>query len=447
MTHVCIIGNGIAGITAARHIRKQQPASDYRITVISAETDHFYSRTALMYIYMGHMTYEHTKPYGDWFWEKNDIYLIRDFVHEVDTDHKKLKLQNHEDLSYDLLILTTGSQGNRAGWTGENLKGVQGMITLQDIEQMEENTQGIERAVIVGGGLIGIEMAECLHSRHIPVTMLIREEAYWSHILPRQEAEMVSRHIRQYGIDLRENSNFKEIRGDEQERVKSVLMENGEEIPCQFVGITIGVKPNIAFLKDSAIETDKGILVNEFLETNVPGVYAAGDCAQHREAPAGRKNLEQIWYSGRMQGETLAQTICGKKTKYIPGVFFNSAKFFDIEYQVYGVVNAEPAEDEAHFYWEHPGGEQSVRIVFEKETGIVRGFNLMGIRYKHIVCDRWIKEKADIGEVMAHLKEVNFDPEFSKRYEDEMVASFNQQFPNRAVKTKKKNLVAAIFGL
>lgn len=447
MTKVCIIGNGVAGITAARHIRKQKTASECNITVISAETDYFYSRTALMYIYMGHMTFEHTKPYEDWFWKKNDIYLIRDYVYQVDVERKLLMLRNSEDLSYDMLILATGSKGNRAGWPGENLKGVQGMVNIQDIELMEENTRNMGRAVIVGGGLIGVEMAECLHSRHIPVTLLIREDEYWHNVLPLEEARMVSRHIRKHGIDLRTKSGLKEIKGDAQGKVISITTEDNEEISCQFVGVTVGVKPNIEFLKDSAIETDKGILVNEFLETNVPDVYAVGDCAQHRVAPAGRKNIEQIWYSARMQGETVAHTICGKKTKYIPGVFFNSAKFFNIEYQVYGTVNTTPAEDEEHFYWEHKGGEKSVRIIFEKTTGTVRGFNLMGIRYKHAVCDRWIKEKASIEQVMAHLHEANFDPEFFKRHEDEIIAEFKRKYPDRQIKPrKKKSLVASIFG-
>ncbi|MFP4092115.1 MAG: NAD(P)/FAD-dependent oxidoreductase, partial [Cyclobacteriaceae bacterium] len=269
MKKVCIIGNGIAGISAARHIRKLKPSTEYSITVISAETEHFFSRTALMYIYMGHMTYEHTKPYEDWFWKKNGIQLIKDYVSEVDTERKRLKLQQIGEVPYDILLLATGSSGNRAGWPGENLKGVQGMITRQDIELMEENTQGIERAVIVGGGLIGVEMAECMHSRHIPTSLLIRESAYWNHVLPQPEAEMVSRHIRKHGIDLRENINFKEIKGDKQGRVRAVVTEDGE-IPCQFVGVTIGVHPNIGFLKGSGIETDKGILVDEFLQTNVP---------------------------------------------------------------------------------------------------------------------------------------------------------------------------------
>ncbi len=447
MKKICIIGNGVAGITAARHIRKQKSASEYSITVISAETEYFYARTALMYIYMGHMTFEHTKPYEDGFWKKNDIALVRDYVRQVDISNKRLRLQQGEEMPYDILIIATGSKSHRVGWTGEDLQGVQGMITIQDIERMEENTRHIQRAVIVGGGLIGVEMAECLHSRQIPVTFLVREEEYWHNVLPLEEAKMASRHIRGHGIDLRTGAGLKEIKGNAQKRVQAVVTTAGEEIPCQMVGITIGVTPQIDFLKESAIETDRGVLVNAFLETNVPDVYAVGDCAQHRQAPEGRKNVEQIWYSARMQGETVAQTICGYKTRYVPGVFFNSAKLFDIEYQVYGTVHPQPTEEEEHFYWEHQGGEKSVRVVFEKETRSVLGFNLMGIRYKQAVCDRWIKEKASIMHVMEHLQEANFDPEFFRHYEKEIVARFNQQYPDRAVKLKqKKSLVATLLG-
>ncbi len=446
MTHVCIIGNGIAGVTAARHIRKLKSAGDYQITIISAETDHFFSRTALMYIYMGHMTYEHTKPYEDGFWPKNDINLLRDYVTRVDTEQQKLHLQAGGDLSYDVLLLATGSSGNRAGWPGEDLKGAQGMIAYQDIEAMEVNTQDAQQAVIVGGGLIGIEMAECLHSRHIPVTLIIREKEYWQNVLPLQEAAMVSRHIRSYGIDLRSESGLKEIKGDAQGRVRSIVTVEEEELACQFVGITIGVHPNIDFLEGSGIETDRGILVNEYLRTNVPNVYAVGDCAQHRVAPPGRRNLEQIWYSGRMQGETVAKTICDERMHYLPGVFFNSAKFFDIEYQVYGQVNADPQKSEEHFYWEHPKGERAIRIVFDRASGAVRGFNLMGIRFKHAVCERWIKEQKDVGYVMEHLREANFDPEFYKHYEDEIRGAFNAAYPERAVRVKRRGRVAALLG-
>ena len=146
MKKIVIIGNGISGITAARHIRKM---SDDDITVISGETDHFFSRTALMYIYMGHMKYEHTKPYEDWFWEKNKIHLVRDYVTEVITDDKKVVLRNKGELHYDILIIGTGSKPNKFGWPGQDLKGVHGLYSYQDLEYMEVYTKNIEKAVIV----------------------------------------------------------------------------------------------------------------------------------------------------------------------------------------------------------------------------------------------------------------------------------------------------------
>ena len=177
MEHVAIIGNGIAGITAARHLRKK---SDCRITVISAETDHFYSRTALMYIYMGDMKYKNTKPYEDWFWEKNRIDLKRGYVEKVDFDGKQLHFSTGESLGYDKLILATGSTPNKFGWPGQDLDGVQGLFSYQDLELMEKNTAGIESAVVIGGGLIGIEMVEMLLSRGIKVHFLVRELKFWA---------------------------------------------------------------------------------------------------------------------------------------------------------------------------------------------------------------------------------------------------------------------------
>jgi len=227
MKKVVIIGNGISGITAARNIRKR---SDHSITVISGETDHFFSRTALMYIYMGHMKYENTKPYEDWFWKKNKIALVRDFVEKVDTDSKQLRLKDGGYLQYDILVIASGSRSNKFGWPGQDLKGVQGLYSYQDLELMEENSRNTKHAVIVGGGLIGIEMAEMLLTRNINVSMLVRENEFWSNVLPRQEANMISRHVRSHHVDLRIETELKEIQGDETGRVKSIVTSKGETI-------------------------------------------------------------------------------------------------------------------------------------------------------------------------------------------------------------------------
>lgn len=441
--HIVIIGNGISGITAARYIRK---LSDHKITVISAETKYFFSRTALMYIYMGHMTYANTKPYEDWFWEKNRIDLVQEYVTNVDTSNKKLDLQNGQSITYDKLILATGSASNKFGWKGQDLPQVQGLYNMQDLVKMEKNTQNIERAVVVGGGLIGIEMVEMLQSRRIPVTFLVRESSFWNAVLPAEESDIINRHIRKHHIDLRLSTELNEILEDAEGNVRAVTTKDGEEIPCQFVGLTVGVHPNIGFIKSSEIETQKGILVDEYLETNVPDVYAIGDCAQLRNPPAGRRPIEAVWYIGRMQGKTVAHTICEGKTTYQPRIWFNSAKFMDIEYQTYGTVLSRLRDGEAQLYWEHSDGEKCIKIVYEEATQKVLGFNVFGLRFRHDVCEQWLHEGRDLQYVMQHLRAANFDPEMYDKHEDGIIRVYNQKFPNKAIQVKtKKSLWKMIF--
>lgn len=424
MKNVVIIGNGISGITAARHIRK---LSDHGITVISSETPYFFARTALMYVYMGHLKFDSTKPYEDWFWKKNRIDLIFDHAEGIDTDSRTVSLASGRKISYETLIVACGSRSNTFGWRGERLRGVQALYSYQDLQKMEANTQGIRRAVIVGGGLIGVELAEMLCSRKIEVTMLVREPAFWNNVLPIEEARMISRHIQSHGVILKHETELAEILGDASGRAKGVLTQDGEELGAEFVGIAVGVHPNVEWLMKSRLAINKGILVNEFLETNVTGVYAIGDCVERSYALEGRKNIEQVWYTARMMGEAVAQTVCGNKTPYEPGPWFNSAKFFDIEYQTYGLVGNAPADDEEDFYWEHPSGHKAIHVVWDKKTNRFCGINTFGIRMRHAEFDRWLRDKRSVDYVMEHLEAANFDPEFAERHEDDIRKAFQKQ--------------------
>ncbi|WP_282149177.1 NAD(P)/FAD-dependent oxidoreductase [Algibacter lectus] len=439
MEHIVIIGNGISGVTAARHIRK---LSDKKITIISAETEYFFSRTALMYVYMGHMTFEHTQPYENWFWKKNRIELKKAFVKTVETENKTLHFADGDSLTYDKLIIATGSKPNKFGWPGQDLDGVMGMYHKQDLENLEKyapNNKVCKRAVIVGGGLIGIEMAEMLHSRHIPVTFLVREDSFWNGVLPEGESNMINREILSSGIDLRLSTNLKEIVPDENGNVKAVIIdETGEELPCNVVGLTAGVAPNIDFIRDSGIEIGRGIKVNRYLETNIEGVYAIGDCAEQHEGIDQRRPIEAVWYTGRMMGETLAQTICDNKTQYKPGHWFNSAKFIDIEYQTYGWVWAQAKDHESRFYWEHEDGKKCIHINYDKTTREFIGINNFGIRMRHEFFDKVLNEKRTVDYVLEHLADANFDPEFYKLHEKEIVAKFNQE-NNTNIQLKKKS--------
>ena len=429
MEHIIIIGNGIAGVTAARHIRK---LSDKQVTIISAETDYFFSRTALMYVYMGHMKFEHIKPYEDSFWAKNRINLIRGYVTQVDSAKKEITVGNSRIFQYDKLIIATGSKPNKFGWPGQDLHGVQGLYSKQDLDLLEINAPDnkvCKRAVIVGGGLIGIELAEMLSTRNIPVTFLVREKNFWDGVLPQGEAKMINEHIREHHIDLRLETNLAEILSDDNGRARAVVTDKGETIDCNLVGLTPGVTPNVGFLQNSDITLGRGVLVNRYLETNQADIYAIGDCAEQQVSIGKRRPIEAVWYTGRMMGETVAQTICGNRIQYNPGHWFNSAKFFDIEYQTYGWVFSDliKTEDEQHFHWRHPKEKICLTIAYEQSSRKFLGINTFGIRMRHEAFDRWLNEERSVDHIMQYLADANFDPEFYQRYEKQILAHFNAQ--------------------
>jgi NADPH-dependent 2,4-dienoyl-CoA reductase/sulfur reductase-like enzyme len=434
--HLVIIGNGIAGVTLAQRVRQR---SQCRITIVSAESRLHFSRTALMYVYMGHMRFQDIVPYADWYWQEQQIELVHDYVERVETSEKKLVLREGTPLHYDKLVLATGSSASYYDWPGQTLKGVQGLVSLQDLELMEANTADIQQAVIIGGGLIGVEMAEMLRSRGIAVTMLIRDKLYWHNVLPQEEAQLVTNHIQHHGIELLLQEELQEILADDTGRVRAVQTRSGKELPCQFVGITTGVKPNVEFLKGAGIEMERGILVNEFFETSQADVYALSDCAQFRNPAPGQPIMEQLWYTARLHAEALASTLLGDRKPYQRGPWFNSAKFFDIEYQTYGTVPAVLTEQHDSLYWQNEEATKAIRFLYDKETDKLLGINLLGVRYRHDLCHHWLQQGYTLHGVMQELPAVNFDPEFFQRYEEELLRQYYTRFPDQQPPAKHSN--------
>lgn len=433
---IIIIGNGISGVTAARNIRKK---SDEPITIISSESKYFFSRTALMYVYMGHMKFEHTQPYEPHFWEENRIELKQTFVETIDTDSKTLHCSDGEQLSYDKLVLATGSKPNKFGWKGQDANRVQGLYSKQDLENMEVNTKGIKSAVVIGGGLIGIEMAEMLLTRHIEVHFLVRESRFWSGVLPEEDSNFIMEHFKKHhGLHMHYGEELDEIHVDDTNSAIGITAKSGKKIDCQFVGLTAGVSPNIDFIKSSNIETNRGILVNRFLETSVKDVYAIGDCAEFTDPTPGRRPIEQVWYTGKFMGETLAHTITGNRVEYNPGYWFNSAKFFDIEYQTYGDVLSTLPEGESKFVYQHPTEDVLLHFRFDTTTHRFIGINNFGVRLRHLVFNEWLTTEATVEEVLENLKSANFDPEFYTTYENDIADKFNQQFGTNITVAKRK---------
>ena len=168
--------------------------------------------------------------------------------------------------------------------------------------------------------------------------------------------------------------------------------------------------------RESPIETQLGT-----------DVFAIGDCAEQHESIGNRRPIEAVWYTGRMMGETVAQTICDNRIEYKPGHWFNSAKFFDIEYQTYGWVFAKPKDNHTHFHWKHEDDTKCITIEYNTISNEFKGINTFGIRMRHETFDTWLTERRDIDYVMTHLAEANFDPEFYSTFEGDILSAYNHQ--------------------
>ena len=401
--HAVIVGNGIAGVTAARHVRKADPGA--RITLVSDETPTPFSRTALMYVYMGVLTRSHTYLYEDRFWAESRIERIHDRALGLDPARRSLALRDGGGLAYDRLLVATGSVPFLPDWPGADLDVVQGLYHLRDLDRMEASTRGVERAVVVGGGLIGVELAEMLRTRGVAVVFLVREDRYFPRVFSPTESALVADEIRRHGVDLRLGSEVVRVEGTD--RVEAVVTTDGERVEAGFVGVGTGVRANVGWL-DGAVEVGRqGVLVDPELRTSAGGVWAAGDCAELRDPPPGTRARDPIWYAARRQGATAGLGMAGQPRPYAPGVYFNSAKFFDLEWQVYGATSAD-GED-----WEWSDGRRSLRL--RHAGGVVRGVNALGVRMRAEDCTRWIAERWTLERALGALESARFDAELSGR--------------------------------
>lgn len=429
---ILIIGNGVAGITAAFTVRERDARAE--ITVVSGESDFFFSRTALMYAYMDKLDRKDLEPYERKVYQRQNIQLVRAWVQDLDAGRHTVKLDNGRELTYDRLLLATGAGPNRfpvpLPGLAELRQGLVNFVSLGDLDACEALTPSTRQAVVVGGGLIGIELVECLVHHGVKVTFLVREPWFFPLALGREEGTMLTDAMRRHHIDVRLSDELAAVERDDAGRVSGIVTKAGERIPCQMLGLCIGVRPNKDWLEKVTTppKLGRGIIVDQELRTSLPDVWAAGDCAEihypeSHPLPRWVRNplIEQIWYSAKRQGALAGHNMSGKGHNghrqagaaftYTPPVYFNSAKFLDIEYTTVGETLFAP-DGSRVLYRRHAKRPISQTIV--SHEGQVLGFNMLGSRWDHAVLTRWVEEGRDIDWVREHLREAQYDVEFGR---------------------------------
>jgi NADPH-dependent 2,4-dienoyl-CoA reductase/sulfur reductase-like enzyme len=420
--HFAILGNGVAGIEAALAIRARD--SEARITLVSAEHDHFFSRPALMYVFAGQTTLRDTEPYDRGLYDRMRFERRSGRVASLDAAGHALVFEDGARLGYDKLLLAVGSKGRVAPWADAEGEGLHYFVTLRDLEGLDRASRKGMRAAVVGGGLIGVEAAEILHDRGLRVSFVIREGWYFPAALDANESALVAEHMRDHGIDVRTGASVERIVRGDGGRIRSLRLVGGAELETELVVASIGVVPNTGFLGGSTLKlaANGAIETDDALRTSAPDVWAAGDCANVTWVDASRRP-EQLWYTARDQGRAAARSMLGDEIRYRRGTWYNSAKFFDLEWTTAGHVPAtvgpegspaEPLPGYRTWFQRVPGRFESQRIVVKDDR--VVGFNMLGSRWNHEPFLQWIEERRPLEWVLRHLAEAQFDEELSERF-------------------------------
>lgn len=397
-----LIGNGIAAVTAARHLRRARPGA--HITMVSDEGATPYARTALMYVHTGALTRAQTALYPERFWADNRIDRVVDRATALDVSARSVTLAGGATLAYDALLVATGSRPVIPPWPGADRAGVQGLYGWADLDAMERDATG--RTVVVGGGLIGVELAEMLRVRGRPVTFLVREPTYLPMVFTPDEGALVAGEIRRHGVDLRFGTEVASVEGDT--RVRAVRLSSGETVAADWLGVGTGVAPNVAWLAGSGVTVRRGVVVDRSLRTSADGVWAAGDCAELADPPPGEPPVRPIWYAARAQGAVAGLAMAGLARAYAPGVFYNSARFFGLEWQVYG--DAPP--DAPGPAW--TDGRRSVRLAAGVDRRLA-GVSALGVRLRSDAVIAMIESRLDVAGAARRLPAAQFDAELSRR--------------------------------
>ncbi len=398
--NIVIAGFGVTGATAAEIARKQDPKA--QITIFSKEKDLFYYRPRLPEVVSGDV--EPEKIYAhppQWYAERNIELRMGESLAEVYLDDKVIRGSTGSRQYYDRLLLAMGAESNRPSLPGSELEGIFAIRCLRDAWALNLAANGKKKAVLVGGGLLGLELGAALASHGIEVTVLERGDR----LLPRQttpkSAEILISQLTPKGLKFELGMEVGRFEGTRE--VETVLLKDGRELPADLVLISAGITPNVNLALSLGIETDRAILVNEFMETSQKDIFAAGDCAQFPEAMGG------LWTTSREQalvaGHNLAARKAEERKAYVPAPPNCTLKVAGIDLVTAG--NLDPEEKLQSI--EASEGQQYRKIILDAESRLV-GYTIVGTTKGSRELKAALAAKKEISQTSQNgLKALDFD--------------------------------------
>lgn len=304
----------------------------------------YYSRPGLAYILTGELQDASLFPKTRDEYSQLKFHYKKARVLKIDRAGKILHLDDKKTLAYDKLLIATGASAIPLTVPGANLQGVMKLDHLEDARGILKHAKRGRTAIVVGGGITALELTEGLVARGVQVHYLLRGDRYWSSVLDEHESRIVEGRLQAEGVTLHFHSEVKEIIG-KSGKVRGVRLTDGRTMKCDMLTYAVGIKPRTELARSADLSIDRGILVNEYLRTNDPNIYAAGDVAQVYDPLTGNSVLDSLWSPAREQGYAAGLNMAGKSQAYVKMVPFNVTRLAGLTTTIIGAVGHGRDED------------------------------------------------------------------------------------------------------
>jgi len=365
-----IIGNGVAGTTAAENLRKNDP--NCSIHLLTNEAYPLYNRVSLPRFLQG-VIVEQKVMIRDFAWhEQRNIQLLTEtFVTDINTDEQVVVTDKGHHLPYDALLVASGGWANPLRVPGtQDVKHIYNFVTLDDTKTIIERMLESRTALAYGGSFISYELCDGFAVRKLDTTWLMRGPHWLRSCLDPDGGEVIDNIAKKFGVEV--------IHGDEIESVipkngvpSYVKTKKGREIQTDMIGVGLGIALNTQILAHTPVEVRQGVVVNEYLETNVPGVYSAGDVAEFYDPTINKHHTMGTWDNAMAHGRIVAINMAGGRQPYVDVPTYTSP-LFDVNIAVVGTAESHNPELESIALRE-PGekGNENYRKLFYRENKLV----------------------------------------------------------------------------
>ena len=387
---LAILGGGmVAGYAAKQLVELGLPGGD--LTILSADTEVPYERPPLSKGFLaGKDSRESVRINPAEFYREHGIDVqLRCEVERVEAAEKLLHRKTGGPLGFDKLVIATGAQPRRLTVPGADLEGVYYLRSLDDSARIRVHAGNAKSAAVIGGGFIGMEVASVLAQKGVATTMVVQEERIWERFFTPAISHFFEKYYEARGVRIERKAKIDSVVGSG--TVAGVQLAGGATIAAEMVVAGIGVRPVTEFLASSGITVSDGVEVNEYLETNRPGIYAAGDVANYQDLLFGKRRRVEHWDNAVSQGQHCAKMLMGERSafRHVP-YFFSDV--FDLSYEFWG-----DAQGADQTITRGEMTEKSFSVWWLREEELVAAFVMNRPDEERTLAPQWIEEKRRAG--------------------------------------------------